>query len=86
MYFSCLEGLQNTVKHAGPDAHVTLTLHDTDGLTFDLHDNGTGCHPDTLHTGQGLRNISDRIDAIGGTLTITTHPGAGVHLHGHIPT
>ena len=38
----------------------------------------------TLHTGHGLRNISDRVGAIGGTLTI--HTGAGVHLHGHIPT
>ena len=46
-----IKPMQNTVKHVGPDAHVTLTLHDTDGLTFDLRDRGTGCRPETLHTG-----------------------------------
>jgi signal transduction histidine kinase len=86
VYFSCLEGLQNTAKHAGPGARVILALHDDpDGLTFDLSDTGTGCDPDTAHAGHGLRNISDRIGALGGTLIIHTHPGAGVHLHGHIP-
>ena len=41
-----IKPMQNTVKHVGPDAHVTLTLHDTDGLTFDLRDRGTGCRPE----------------------------------------
>jgi len=86
VYFSCLEGLQNTTKHAGPDAHITLTLDATSrALTFDLSDDGQGCEPATIRNGHGLRNISDRIHAIGGTLTIHTKPGDGVHLHGHIP-
>src|SRR5664279_3731934 len=41
-----IKPMQNTVKHVGPDAHVTLTLHVTDGLTFDLRDRGTGCRPE----------------------------------------
>jgi signal transduction histidine kinase len=86
-YYSCQEGQQNTAKHAGSAPRDPLTLHDNpDGLTFDLIDTGTGCDPDTAHAGHGLRNITDRIGALGGTLTIDAHPGTGVHLHGLLPT
>jgi signal transduction histidine kinase len=63
-----------------------MTLTDRDGLSFDVKDTGVGCQPAAILTGQGLANMRDRLDAIGGTLTVHTRPGAGVHLHGQIPT
>jgi hypothetical protein len=29
--------------------------------------------------------MHDRLTAIGGTLTVDSTPGAGVHIHGHVP-
>jgi signal transduction histidine kinase len=85
VYFTCLEGLQNAVKHAGPGVRVRVALKSEKGLTFDVRDEGVGCDPATLFGGHGLRNIRDRIGAIGGTLTAHAEPGGGVHLHGHVP-
>ena len=45
------------------------------------------CRPyPPIGAGQCQFSSNSRRGAIGGTLTIHTHPGAGVHLHGHIPT
>jgi signal transduction histidine kinase len=85
VYFCCLEALQNAVKHAGEAASATITLADHDGLTFDIRDTGPGCDPATLRGGHGIANVQDRLNAIGGTLTVITRPGAGVHVRGHIP-
>ncbi|WP_052423749.1 sensor histidine kinase [Nonomuraea candida] len=85
LYFCLLEALQNASKHAGEHATVTIDLREKDGLCFDFHDTGNGCHPGLIRTGQGITNMYDRLGAIGGTLTIETGQGAGLRLHGHIP-
>jgi signal transduction histidine kinase len=94
-YFACTEAIQNATKHAGPDASIRIDLDGRHGLTIDITDTGPGADPQTLHAGHGIINITDRIAAIGGTLTIDSHPGkatpagstraTGVHLHAHIP-
>ena len=77
--------LQNTLKHAGPDAPVTLTLHNTDGLPFDLRDNGavdarpTPCAPATASATSATASAPS-------AAPLPSHTHAGVHLHGHIPT
>ena len=86
VYFCCLEALQNATKHAGSTARVTIGLTDDDGLTFDVRDTGPGCDPATLGAGHGLTNMQDRLIAVGGTLSVHAVPGAGVHIHGHVPT
>jgi len=35
--------------------------------------------------GSGLQGMTDRIDAIGGSLTIESEPGAGTTIRGSIP-
>ncbi|SEG99856.1 Signal transduction histidine kinase [Nonomuraea solani] len=85
VYFCLLEALQNAGKHAGEQATVTIDLRGGHGLSFDFYDTGHGSHPDLIRTGYGMTNMYDRLGAIGGTLTIDTSPGAGLHLHGDIP-
>jgi signal transduction histidine kinase len=84
VYFCCLEALQNASKHAGDRARVTISLRHHDGLSFDVDDTGVGCQPAAILAGYGFTNMRDRLDAIGGTLTVQAQPGTGVHLHGHI--
>ncbi|MEV4177430.1 histidine kinase [Nonomuraea sp. NPDC049709] len=85
IYFCLLEALRNASRHAGDGATVTITLQDRNGLSFDFRDTGAGCFPDAIHQGTGMINMTDRLGAIGGTLTIDTRPGGGMRLHGHLP-
>ncbi|MEO3872071.1 ATP-binding protein [Nonomuraea sp. B12E4] len=85
IYFCLLEAMQNAIKHAGEKATVTIDLRDEGGLSFDFRDDGDGSSPERIRSGHGITNMYDRLGAIGGTLTIDTSPGAGVHLHGEIP-
>jgi signal transduction histidine kinase len=84
VYFTCVEALQNAVNHAGGATGVWIRLNQTStSLRFEVRDDGPGF---TLadHDGRGLRNMHDRIEAIGGELTVETHPGRGTRVIGSI--
>jgi signal transduction histidine kinase len=85
VYFCCVEAWQNAVTHAGPDAHVRVTVQEHNGLSFEVHDDGVGCAADVIRSGHGFTTMTDRIGAIGGVLTVAASPGRGVHLYGHVP-
>ena len=42
VYFSCLEAVQNAVKHAHGASHITVLLDAGDGLRFEVRDDGAG--------------------------------------------
>jgi len=85
VYFSCLEALQNVAKYAdAPAATVTLTQRNG-ALEFSIRDDGRGFEIDRVPRGSGLQGIADRIDAIGGTLTIESDPGSGTTVRGSVP-
>lgn len=85
IYFSCIEGLQNAGKHA-PGANIELWLHEFDGeVRFGVSDTGQGFDPASVGTGQGLTNIVDRLEAVGGGATITASHGSGTRIAGWVP-
>jgi signal transduction histidine kinase len=78
VYYCCLEAVQNAVKHAGPNAHITIRLHaDHDRLHLEVRDNGPGFEVAAAHDGIGLQNMRDRLGAVRGHIEITSHPGHG---------
>jgi signal transduction histidine kinase len=84
LYFCCLEALQNTAKHAGDHARITVTLrHDTSELVCEIADDGTGFT--STSTGAGLANMADRIAAVGGQLRIDSAPGRGTTVRATAP-
>ena len=86
VYFCCLEALQNIAKYA----HATqarICLQAGNGtLRFTVSDDGTGY--DARHTpmGSGLRNMADRLAALGGRLEIRSAPGQGTTLTAQLPS
>jgi signal transduction histidine kinase len=84
VYFTCVEALQNAVKHAGA-TRVRITLRQTDMLTVEVRDDGRGFDPRSAEEGSGLRNMRDRIEAVGGTLTIESAPGPGTRILAYVP-
>jgi signal transduction histidine kinase len=84
VYFTCLEAIQNAVRHAGADPKVWVTIRQNGALEFDIQDDGVGFTPHAQGVG-GLRNMRDRVEAIGGHLAIRSAPGRGTLVSGVVP-
>ena len=85
VYFTCVEAAQNAIKHAAPNATgIWITLTQTPGaLHFEVRDDGPGFDP-RARDGRGLRNMRDRMGAVGGRLTIDSRPGHGTRVAGGV--
>ena len=85
VYFCVLEALQNVVKSAHA-TQATVRLESSLGsLFFRVEDDGQGFDPPTVKRGSGLRNMQDRVEALGGTLVMTSARGHGTTISGTIP-
>ena len=79
-YFCAVEALQNTVRHAGAkNAHIELDGIDST-LTVTVTDDGHGFDADSTVYGAGLAHMTDRADAAGGALRVTSRPGHGTTI------
>jgi signal transduction histidine kinase len=86
VYFCCLEALQNVGKHAGRDARATLRVwEEQGGLRFEVADDGAGFDARTEPRGSGLTNMSDRLGALGGRVSVVSAPGDGTRVAGAVP-
>lgn len=71
------EMLANAARHARA-RHVRLRLgRQGDALTLAVEDDGQGFDPRAPVSGTGLRNLKERAVSLGGSLKITSRPGAG---------
>lgn len=87
VYFCCVEALQNVAKHCGAATQVDLALsEEPGGLRFVLADDGPGFDPARIGTMHGITGMRDRLEAIGGELTIRSSRGAGTTITGRVPT
>ena len=82
-YFAISEALTNVLKHARA-TDVLVEVTDSDGtLRILVIDDGVGgVDP---RAGSGLRGLADRIDAAGGTLSVTSPPTGGTRLEVCLP-
>ena len=85
VYFAVLEALQNVAKYADADLARIRLAHEADRLVFEVTDDGAGFDSDTVTLGTGLQGIVDRLDTVGGSVTITSHPGSGTTVAGSVP-
>ncbi|MFN2525511.1 MAG: histidine kinase [Actinomycetota bacterium] len=84
VYFCCLEAIQNAVKHTGRGP-ITVTLQVLGGaLNFSVQDRGPGFDPGIVEQ-SGLQNMTDRVAALGGTLTVTSEPKGTTIVSGSVP-
>jgi signal transduction histidine kinase len=82
-YYTVSEALANAAKHARASAvHIEL---DTPGTIVRLAIRDDGIGGADPARGSGLVGLSDRIEALGGTLEITSPPGGGTTLLIEIP-
>jgi signal transduction histidine kinase len=85
VYFTCLEAVQNAIKHAGGATRLWISLWQDRALEFEVRDDGAGFELPLGHYNGGLRNMRDRIEAVGGELRIVSSPGHGTSIRGSVP-
>ena len=75
LYWCCLEALE----HAGAGAHAKVIVRDEGGaVAFEVIEDGS-------RSDAGLDRLRDRIEALGGRLTIRSAPGRGTRVSGSLP-
>jgi signal transduction histidine kinase len=84
-YFCVLEALQNATKYAEASSATVRLGQEDRHLVFSVADDGRGFDPATTPTGSGLQNMTDRLEALGGTLEVASTPGQGTNVIGRIP-
>jgi len=87
IYFCCVEALQNAARYA-PGSAVRVSLAEDHGqVIFTVTDDGPGFDPAATAApaaGSGLRNMRDRLAALGGSCQVDSRPGRGTTIAGRI--
>lgn len=87
LYRVAQEGLTNAAKHAGPGVHVNVRLRGRPELVeLEVCDNGYGKRLNLAGAGTGLIGMRERVEAVGGALSIGTNPRGGFRVRAEIPT
>jgi signal transduction histidine kinase len=82
-YFVASEALANAAKHSHA-SEVRLAASQQGGvLVLEVADDGIGGA--AAGGGSGLRGLADRVEALGGRLTVSSPPGRGTRLRAEIP-
>lgn len=82
-YFVVAEALANALKHAEPSAVAVAVACDEARLRVEVRDDGAGGA--RIGGGNGLRNLADRLEVVGGSLTVESPAGGGTRVVGEIP-
>jgi signal transduction histidine kinase len=82
-YYVVSEALTNTAKHAAANVIDVEVVADADGLRVSVRDDGRGGAD--LTRGSGLVGLTDRVEALGGRLSLDSLPGAGTTVQIALP-
>lgn len=83
-YFMACEGLTNALKHSATNRACLRLVRTESALTVEVADEGQGFDV-ARATQRGLRGLADRIEALGGTLSVTSQPGSGTRVLASLP-
>lgn len=82
VYFCCLEALQNVQKHAHATTATVRLWKEAGQLNFEVSDDGDGFDVGHTRRGAGFTNMKDRLEALGGSMKVTSEPERGARLTG----
>ena len=87
LYFALREGLINAIRHSRATELNLSLIQDETTCQVSLIDNGVGFNISTAEGsgGFGLKGMRERIEKVGGQLSIETAPGKGTRLSMAVP-
>lgn len=83
LYFVLAEAITNVVKHAEAKEGAVSVAHRGSIVTLEITDDGKGGA--ALGAGSGLTGMAERIDVLGGVLTIDSLRGIGTRIRAEVP-
>jgi GAF domain-containing protein len=83
-YYIASEALTNVTKHAHANVVELIAAHDNGVLTLEVHDDGIGGVD--AGRGSGILGLTDRVEALGGTISIASLPRSGTTLSVRLPS
>ena len=83
LFFVCSEALANVTKHAGASHARVRIAEDGDRLSAEVRDDGAG---GADASGSGLRGLADRVEALGGALSVESPAGVGTTVRAVVAT
>ena len=87
LYFALREGIINAIRHSRASELNLSLARNSDVCCADLRDNGVGFDRRSVAAGGGfgLKGMRERIERVGGHLTIETAPGKGTCISIEVP-
>lgn len=95
IYRTTQEALSNAEQHSGATKVRVWIRAAKRGVDVLIHDDGRGLPPDVAPDGRaktagdnghyGLQGMHDRVECLGGRLTLRSSPGAGTTVSAHVP-
>lgn len=88
LYYVAQEALNNAIKHAVASEVRLFLQQDGQGIiALSVTDNGTGFDPETAAEGGGLglTSMRERIEKLGGAVTVQSVVGQGTTVRAHLP-
>ena len=79
------EALTNSLKYAHPRNFETRLIFNTKELRLELRDDGDGFKVKARHDGFGLAGMRERVEQMGGNLTISSRRGKGTKIAVTVP-
>jgi signal transduction histidine kinase len=83
MYFAVSEAVTNAAKHSQADEVRIAVSYEEPVLIAEVVDDGVGGA--AAGGGSGLRGLTDRMEALGGRLIVSSRPGRGTTVRAEIP-
>ncbi len=83
LYYVVAESLTNAAKHAYASSASVKVTYDDESVTVEIADDGRGGAG--LEAGTGLRGLVDRVEALGGELTVSSPHGGGTLVRAELP-
>jgi signal transduction histidine kinase len=80
LYHIALEALNNIVKHAKSTTASIKFASEKGNIVMQISDDGSGFDANQSHKGQGLRNMRERVQMLGGELVVDSKPGEGTRV------
>ncbi len=83
-FYFVAESLTNVARYANAESATITVTQGQDHVLVAVADDGDGGA--AVESGSGLRGLCDRIEALGGTIEIRSHPGQGTRITADIPS
>jgi signal transduction histidine kinase len=83
-YYIASEALTNVAKHAHANVVQLIAARDNGVVTLEVRDDGVGGVD--AGRGSGILGLTDRVEALGGTISIASPPGGGTTLSVRLPS